>query len=302
MPAPGPGDTAIGVDVGGTRIRVARIDGEGSILDRVIEPVQPGREGFSAQLLRLIGQMRRPQDRAIGIGIPGRVDGQGGAVLSAGYLDIAGLDLPRLLSAGTGLPVRVENDAMMALIAEANARPGHGGGLVMMITVGTGIGGAALQGGAPCYGSGQAGQFGHIVVAADGPACNCGRVGCVETLSSGTALRRLMAQAGLPEGTGIEALFARADKGEQPAADILAAWSRPMQRALETLVSVADPALIVIGGGLGQDMVRALDGLETRSAWFPVPFEAARLGDDAGVIGAGLRALATAPERAGART
>ncbi len=292
MPAREAAETALGVDVGGTRIRVGRISRTGEILERKIEPVQSGREAFAGQVLRLLDDMRHQADTAVGIGIPGRVRGESGEVISAGYLDIAGLDLVGLIFGETGLPVRIENDAMMALIAEMHVRPGSCEDLVMMVTVGTGIGGAALQNRRPWHGGGHAGQFGHIVVAADGPRCNCGRCGCVETLSSGTALRRLISEASLPEGTRSEDLFAAAAAGDDRAASLLRIWAAPMQRALETLVSVADPALILIGGGLGADMSRALAGLACRSPWFAVPCEAARLGDDAGVIGAGLHAMA----------
>ena len=79
--------------------------------------------------------------------------------------------------------------------------------------------------------------------------------------------------------------------------DLLARWARPLQRAIETLVAVADPQLVIVGGGLGAEMVRALERLPKRGRWFVAPVEAARLGDDAGVIGAGLRALAL-PARA----
>ncbi|NDW04781.1 ROK family protein [Jiella pacifica] len=290
-------ETAIGIDVGGTRIRVARIDASGDLTARVIEPVQPDRSGFVAQLSRLVGGFRTDGDVAVGIGIPGRVLGHRGEIVSAGYLDIAGLDLPALIAAETGLPARIENDATMALLAEANARRGDTSGLTFMVTVGTGIGGAAIDGGAPWYGGGISGQFGHIVVAEAGPSCNCGRTGCVETFSSGTALGRLIAEAGLDAQTKAEDLLVRAENGETACSDLLARWARPLQRAIETLVAVADPQLVIVGGGLGGEMVRALERLPKRGRWFAMPVEAARLGDDAGVIGAGLRALALpAPE------
>ncbi len=281
----GPENT-LGVDVGGTRIRAARIGPDGRILARIIEPVRPGREGFSRQILRLIATLRDDATAAVGIGIPGRVDGQGQKILSAGYLDIAGLDLCALIR-GTGLPARIENDAAMALIAEAHAREDCGAGLVLMLTIGTGIGGAALLDGRPWHGGGVAGQFGHIVVAPDGPVCKCGRRGCVETFSSGSALGRLIAAAGWPAGTRAADLL---DRDDDTAAALLADWAAPMLRALETLVAVTDPKLIVIGGGLGAEMVAALARLPAVDRWFGLPVAPARLGDDAGVIGAGLAA------------
>lgn len=296
-------DTAIGVDVGGTRIRVARIARGGTLggilQDRVSEPVQQDRDGFAAQIIRLINATRDDSCRAVGIGIPGRIDGTAQTIKSAGYLDIAGMDLPTMIARETGLPARIENDAMMALLAEGDARPDGATGLIMMLTVGTGIGGAALENGAPWYGGGISGQFGHIVVSADGPRCNCGRVGCVETLSSGTALGQLIAKAGLPGTIRAEELHARALAGDDTATKLLNEWARPFLRAIETLVSIADPRLVIIGGGLGVDMARALERLPRQDKWFNLPIEAALLSDDAGVIGAGLCALSThAPAKA----
>ncbi|MCB8836314.1 ROK family protein [Aurantimonas sp. VKM B-3413] len=295
-------ETALGVDVGGTRIRVARIDRAGRILERIVEPVRADRAGFQEQLARLTGELRAPSDTAVGIGIPGRVDGHSGTILSAGYLDIAGLDLAGLIAERTGLPCRIENDATMALIAEMRARVSGPSGLVAMFTIGTGIGGAMLQDGRPWYGGGLSGQFGHIVVADDGPPCNCGRTGCVETFSSGTALGRLIAQDGLPETTRAGDLLARAKGGDSQAADLLERWARPLFRAIETIVSVTDPNLVLIGGGLGAEMTRALARLPSRSRWFSLPIEAAVLGDDAGVVGAGICGLDTLPNSEGGAT
>lgn len=286
---------AIGVDVGGTRMRVARISRSGDLLDRVVEPVRQDQDGFLEQLLRLVGTMRSDDDTAIGIGIPGRVDGRSGEIRSAGYLQIAGLKLAELVARTTGLPCRVENDATMALQAEGHARPDGSHGLIAMMTVGTGIGGAVIDGGSPWYGGGLSGQFGHIVVAEGGPLCNCGRIGCVETLSSGSALGRLIAEADLPRETRAEDLLARAEAGDDMAADLLDRWASPLKRAIESLVAIVDPRLVLIGGGLGAEMTRAIERLPKHGKWFALPIEAASLGDSAGVIGAGVRALQAVP-------
>ena len=283
---------AIGVDVGGTRIRVARIMPDGTAHDRRIEPVERSREGFAAQLARLVAAAREPATTAVGIGIPGRV--RDGAILSAGYLDIAGLDVAALCA---GLPARIENDATMALVAEARVagtRAGRGD-LVAMLTVGTGIGGAVVVDGRPWHGGGLAGQFGHLVVAAEGPRCRCGRTGCVETLSAGPAFARIAATHGLDEhrieGGGIDRVLERAGAGHAASIAALDEWARPFARAIGTLVAAIDPRLVLVGGGLGAAMVRALARHPEPSDWFGVPVEAAALGDDAGVIGAGLAAL-----------
>ena len=191
------------------------------MIDKISEPVRRDRDGFARQLLRLVAEMRERGTVGIGIGIPGRVDGARGAIWSAGYLDIAGLNLPVLCAEATGLAARVENDATMALIAEAGHRRNGEKGVIAMMTVGTGIGGAILKDGAPWHGGGFAGQLGHIVVAEDGPPCNCGRTGCVETLSSGTALGNIVAHTGLDRTLSAEDLFVRAAEGDEIAANIL---------------------------------------------------------------------------------
>lgn len=278
------GRTSLGLDVGGTRIRAARITPEGEIIDRLIEPVIPDRAGFIKQVLRLIDTQRDETTQTVGIGIPGRVIGTSGIVQTTGYLSIDDLCLAHLVTVTTKLPCRVQNDAAMALIAEGRGTTG----LVAMITVGTGIGGALLRDGSPLYGNGLAGQFGHIVVAPDGPLCNCGRRGCVETFSAGPALGNLIAAAGLPAGTTAAALLNAADNGDDLAETIMTNWATPMERALQTVVAVVDPSQVIFGGGLGIDMARALLRIATPNRWFERPIVAARLGDDAGVIGAGL--------------
>ena len=289
-----PSDTAVGIDVGGTRVRAGRIARDGSLSGHVIEPVVADRQGFTRQVLRLIAAARDTTSAAIGIGIPGRVDPASGVIRSAGFIDLAEFDLGRRVADETGLPVRVENDATMALLAEAHARPEGAAGVILMMTVGTGIGGAILADGAPWHGGGISGQFGHVVVSADGETCNCGRVGCVETFSSGTALGRLIAEAGLASATGAEELWRAAEAGDAASRAVLERWASPFRRALETLVAVVDPGVILVGGGLGREMVRALELLPPPSGWFGLPVEAARLGDRAGVVGAGLAALARA--------
>lgn len=294
MSTPRGGEAALGVDIGGTRIRVARIARSGSILHRLVEPVMQERRAFVDQLVALLARLRTGSERAVGIGVPGRVDASRGAIVSAGYLDIAGLDLAAVVRRELGLACRVENDATMALVAEAARRTDGAQGVIMMITVGTGIGGAVSVDGEPWYGGGFAGQFGHVCVSDDGPPCKCGRRGCVETFSSGTALGRLMAEAGFARAMRAANLIAAARGGDAVARQVLASWAEPMRRAIESLVAMADPRLVLLGGGLGRQMTEALAAGQGASGWFARPVAAATLGDDAGVIGAGLRAFACA--------
>lgn len=286
------GATALGIDVGGTNVRIAEIDASGRILSRHAERVTNGRDAFSNRLAELVASCRSPNVGAIGIGIPGRVNAAAGLVLSAGYLDIGGLPLAAWLGAATGLPVVVENDCSMALIAECAVGAARGAENVVMFTIGTGIGGAIVQGGRPLHGHATAGQLGHITVRPGGERCNCGRHGCVETTSSGTSLGRLIREAGLAPDTTVEALFARSEAGDRVAEAVLRAWAEPMRDAATSMAAAFDPDLIVFGGGLGDAMVRALGQLPPETSWYSYDIRAAALGDDAGVIGGGLWALA----------
>ncbi len=282
--------TALGIDVGGTNLRVAEVDAAGRIRSRHAERVTKGREAFMARLVDIAAK-RGPDVGAIGIGMPGRVDAAAGLVLSAGYLDLGGLPLSGLLGAATGLPVVVENDCTMALIAECAVGAARGAANVVMFTVGTGIGGAIAQNGRPVHGRATAGQLGHITVRPGGDLCNCGRRGCVETTSSGTALGRHIREAGLTVDTGVDDLFAAADAGNTIAEAVLSAWAAPMRDAATSMAAAFDPDVILFGGGLGAAMVRAFKRLPPEESWYRYDIRAAELGDDAGVIGAGLCAL-----------
>ena len=285
------GATALGIDVGGTNLRIAEVDAAGRILSRHAERVTDGRDAFPSRLTELIAGCRSPKVEAIGIGIPGRVDAAAGLVLSAGYLDIGGLPLAARLATATGLPVVVENDCSMALLAECAIGAARGVENVVMFTIGTGIGGAIVQNGRPLHGHATAGQLGHITVRPGGERCNCGRRGCVETTSSGTSLGRLIREAGLAAETTVESLLARSEAGDDVASAVLRAWAEPMRDAATSMTAAFDPDLVVFGGGLGGAMVRALGRLPTENSWYGREVRAAALGDDAGVIGGGLRAL-----------
>jgi glucokinase len=290
---------AVGIDVGGTNLRAALVDADGRVLERVNERVQKGREAFAHRIEEIVRALDRSAVRPVGIGLPGRIDVRANAAVTAGYLDIAGLPFPEMLGAERGRVVRLDNDAAMALRAEMMVGAAHGLSNVVMFTIGTGIGGAVALDGRLVHGHAFAGQLGHITVdASGGELCNCGRRGCVETTSSGSALGRLLVKADLPHGTTARDLIARAREGDDQSLDILRTWANPLQFAIETIVAVVDPELVVIGGGLGRDAASALALAPRPASWFNRPIVAARLEDDAGVIGAALCALEAAAGRA----
>jgi glucokinase len=292
-PVPGgdPRPVTIGVDIGGTNVRAARIEENGRIAGHI--KVRTDSMPSVADLVEdLVRQLISDDVVAVGIGIPGRLDRDGTAVLSAGYVDLAGIQLGELLGARIGRPVTLDNDAHMALVAELAVGAARGADHVVMFTIGTGIGGAIADSRRVLRGRGNAGQLGHLTVDPSGPECKCGRRGCAEVYASGTALTEYVREAGMPQGTTIERLLETHGK-DVAAAAVLGRWVTAWRHAIDTAVAALDPDLVVLGGGLGAAAAMALGVLSpTTSPWFRCPVVAATLGDDAGVIGAGLRAFA----------
>jgi glucokinase len=283
--------TAVGVDVGGTRIRAARIDAAGAVLARLEQPTAGAPEPVCAQIEDLVRALDDATVEAVGIGVPGRVDIRHNRMMSGGYVDLSGIDLGNILGKTFGRPVVLDNDGNMALLAEHAVGAARSAGTAVMFTIGTGIGGAVLAEGRILRGKAAAGQLGHLTVDKNGARCLCGRRGCVETTSSGTALADHLAAAGLPTATSVDRLLEEARKGSEAARSVLAAWAGPMRFAVDTAIAALDPDVVVLGGGLGAAMHEALAEIPVEAVWYRCPVAPAMLGDRAGVIGAGLAAL-----------
>ena len=281
---------AIGIDIGGTNLRAARVGEGGRVLARLAEPISRNAETVVARLMDLCREFDGPDVGAIGVGVPGRVDARRREVLSGGYVDLRGCDLVRRMEDALGKPVAIDNDCSMHLVAEMAFGAAKDCANAIMFTIGTGIGGALALDGRIAHGAATAGQFGHITVEAEGQPCACGRRGCVETTSSGTALARHVAQAGLPVGTRVEALLVAAEQGDPVAMRVLDRWAGPLRSAIDSMVAAVAPDVVVLGGGLGVAASAALAHAPALSPWYQCPVEPARLGDDAGVIGSALAA------------
>jgi glucokinase len=280
---------AIGIDIGGTRLRAARVR-DGVIEARATSDSSRDPQEVLATCLRLIAQVMAKDVTSLGIGVPGQVVGATRRVLSGGYVDLSGFDVAAEVEAATGLTVTIENDATMALLGEAAHGAGRGLQNLVMLTIGTGIGGAILENGRVLRGRGSAGQLGHICIDTNGRTCVCGRTGCVETVSSGTAFGVHLAEAGLPANTRAEELLASSDP---EARAVIHAWASPLRAAIDTLITTCNPDCVIIGGGAGPAAIAALATLPERTSWFAAPVVVAELGDDAGVIGAAAAAVQT---------
>jgi glucokinase len=285
--------SAIGIDIGGTRLRAACVT-DGAITARASAPSSRDPEEVVARCLALVAEVRSAAATALGIGVPGQVQAGSRKVLSGGYVDLSGFDFAARIEAGTGLPVVIENDGTMALLGEVALGAARGQRNVVMLTIGTGIGGAILENGHVLRGRGSAGQLGHLCIDIAGRDCVCGRRGCVETVSSGTAFATHLAEAGLPPETRAEDLLRRDDAHARAVID---AWARPLRAAIDSLIATCNPDCVVIGGGAGPAAAAALATVPARASWFAAPVVTALLGDDAGVIGAAMAALSARPRK-----
>lgn len=280
---------AIGIDIGGTNIRAARVGVDGTIHDRRAVPTNRNPAACLDICLKLIAALRDEGTVSIGAGVPGQVDFDRQVALSGGYVDLSSLPFAESLGTTTGLPVTIDNDANMALVGEARVGAAQGFQDAVLFTIGTGIGGAILEKGRILRGRGTAGQLGHLTVVPNGRSCVCGRRGCVETESSGTAFGIHLAEAGLPPHLRAQDLF---DLVDSPAArTVLKRWSTPLRAAIDTMITAVAPEIVLIGGGAGAGAMAALEAIPAAQSWFSASVVAAALGDDAGVIGAALASL-----------
>jgi glucokinase len=302
----------IGVDLGGTHLRVARVDGVGAILagTRVRTDREGGPLAVAAQIEQLVASLRDDVTVAVGVGIPGAFDRATGTVLGIPALPgWAGMNLVARLQDSTGLPCILENDATAAAIGEWRAGAGQGCAHFVYITISTGIGAGVIVDGRVLLGArGLAGEIGHCRIADASDPCSCGQIGCWEAVASGTALGRRAARVAEADPTGLMARLAAG--GQVTAAHVGQAARAGDARALELLAEEAvwlgyglvnaqhlyAPERIVIGGGLSilldlmADEIAAVVRDRTLPGFPEAPILRAALGDDAGTIGAALQA------------
>jgi glucokinase len=309
------GPEAIGVDLGGTKMLVGVVDGEGSVLHRRVGVAAGLDEDGVLDLLESelrLALEARPGVSAIGLGVPCTIDRARGTCVAAANLPLHDQPLRADFSERLGLPVFLDNDANAAVIAEHRRGAAVGATNVVMLTLGTGIGGGLIIDGQPYRGSTGAGaELGHVVVDIHGPPCqgNCPNRGCIESLASGTALAREAAEAAerepasalgravaegrTPDGRLVTEL---AQAGDAVSAGLLELIGRRLGAALSGLANSFDPDVIVIGGGVmaAGELILAPAREEMRqralSPQNETPVRPAAFGPDAGMIGAAIMA------------
>lgn len=251
----------IGIDLGGTKIELVALGPGGEVIWR--ERVPTPKDDYEATILAMRDLVLRAEDQlgdrgSVGVAIPGTISTRTGLVKNANSTKLIGHPLDKDLSTAVGRPVRVANDANCFVLSEATDGAGKGAHTVFGIIAGTGVGGGVAVDGHILVGAnGIAGEWGHNPLPRPshdeipGPACYCGKRGCIEAWQSGPAMARQF-----EEHTG-RALAATeiaeaAENGDAAAKALMEAFYDRFARAISTVVNIIDPDVVVFGGGLSK--------------------------------------------------
>jgi glucokinase len=313
-------DLVIAVDLGGTQLRVVACSGGRQISARHAEATKAS-EGLESVLGRMVAAIRAVGEqagwdrvKAIGVSAPGPLDPWRGTILWApnlpGWKDVP---LGERLSQAVDRPVFLGNDANLAALAEHRHGAGQGYADMVYLTVSTGIGGGVISDGRLIIGrKGLGAEVGHMTVEAHGPVCNCGNIGCLETMASGTALARQAREivaagirtriadlvGGDAERVTAKVIHDAADDGDPVAVDLWRKAGVYLGVGIVNLMYLFGPGVIVIGGGLTKagDLLLAPMRVTVRQRikevyWRECPIIPPVLGDDVSLIGAATWAL-----------
>lgn len=312
--------SAVGLDLGGTKILGVLLDSRtGTVLaERKVPNPRADAPALVSAFRDLIEELASsgPPLGSIGIGLAGLVDLNGVLRYGPNVPGIVDFAVAERLRSVFAVPVAVRNDAVMALQAELDRGAGIGHDNVLLVTQGTGIGGAIAVNGQIAPGSnGFAGEPGHMLVQRNGHRCACGQRGCWEAYASGAGLINLWHDV-RAEGRGLDILrraggsaaqvkgehvSAAAGAGDRDAVEIFERFSSWVAQGLGSLVTLLDPDVVILGGGLAKANEHFLAGVQDQMHLFvlgadhrpPVPVVGAKLGETSGAVGAALTGIAS---------
>lgn len=306
----------IGIDLGGTNVAAGLVDGEGKLLGKASVPCPRGDEAIADAIAEAARQAAKAAGvevsaaHSVGLASPGTIDPEKGIVLHAFNLGMDNVPLADMVTQRLGLPTVLENDANAAALGEFVSGAGVGHKSLVAVTLGTGVGSGAVLEGKLYTGFNYAGmESGHTVIRRGGRECTCGRKGCWEAYASATGLIRSTreameahpdsalwkAAATLEEVNG-KTVFDAAQAGDAVAQEVLDEYVEDLACGLANLINILQPEVLCIGGGVskqGENLMKpvraALDREEfTRDSARRTKVCEARLGNDAGIIGAAL--------------
>lgn len=292
---------SIGVDLGGTNLRAAAISENGEILEKISgkTDLSGGRDAvlddIAGRILELRERLAGQELAGVGIGVPGFIRMAEGVIVGSNNLpELEGVPVRDEIERRLGSAVILENDANAAALGEKWMGAGRDVEDLVLLTLGTGIGGGIISGGRVLHGFvGMAGEIGHITVVPNGNPCGCGNHGCLEKHASATAVEAMAYLMGLGEGLSAKDVFELAEKGEPLARAAFARMGAALGQALAALINIFNFPLYLLSGGL----LPAWDyfapamfaEIETRSfTWrhTKTRVERAILGNEAGLYGA----------------
>ncbi|QGF23425.1 ROK family glucokinase [Raineyella fluvialis] len=303
----------IGVDIGGTKIAAGVVTASGQIWARTMRATDPADpDQIEAAVADAVAELvaQYPEVTAVGAAAAGFVGPDRTTMLFAPNIAWRNHPLGARLAERIGLPVVIENDANAAAWAEYRFGNGRGAANMVMLTLGTGLGGAVICDGHLVRGAfGAAAELGHMTIVPDGHYCGCGQEGCWEAYSSGTALAKLARNVAVADPEGARPMLAIADgepltgahvtaaarQGDPVATGLLVRFGRYLGLGVATLAAVVDPGLVVVGGGIAAaagDLIlpAAREGflakLSGRGFRGELDIVTAALANDAGLIGA----------------
>jgi glucokinase len=313
---------AIGVDLGGTKIEIARVDVEGRLSQRLRRPtnIQRGPAAVKAEIVAAVRDLQQGASSrlvGVGVGVAGQVDSKRGMVRFAPNLAWRDESLQPDLKQALGLPVVIVNDVRAATLGEWLYGAGQGCNDLICLFVGTGIGGGVVSGGQLLSGcSNTAGELGHITIDMHGPSCHCGNRGCLEALAGGWAIARqakeavianpvagasLLKMAGGHSDAITAEVVAQAAKASDPLAlDLIDHVAQALIAGVVSLVHAFNPCRLILGGGVIEGLPELIGRVERgmrqqalAAASEPLQVLPARLHNDAAVVGAAALALQT---------
>lgn len=292
----------IGVDIGGTDTKIGLVDIHQKLLVSEVMPTnanRPAEEVISEigqRVLGLLDAQGIPMDQCVGVGIgvPGTVDRKNGVVRYSNNICWEQVELAKEISKYLPIPVRIANDADCAALGEAVAGAGRECQDVIMMTLGTGVGGGIILDGEIYEGKGIGGsEIGHMVIVENGEPCTCGRRGCLETYASATALKRDAKRATGKDLTPKE-IFNGAENGDAVLQQVVESYIRRLGVGIVNVVNIFRPQLVLLGGGVsvqGETLLSPLREMMKEGCFGgekgELPeIEIAALGNKAGMIGA----------------
>lgn len=306
----------VGIDIGGAFVRIGLVDVHQKLLAEAVIPTGAVRckemqetasdvmgetaeaviERIGKQALALLEEQGISIDQCVGVGIgvPGTIDRKRGIVRYSNNIKWRQVPLARLMGEYLPLPIQVANDADCAALGEAVAGAGRECQDVIMITLGTGVGGGIILDGEIHEGKGIGGsELGHMVIAENGEPCTCGRRGCLEAYASASALMR-NAKKVSGKDMAPEEIFAEAKEGDEKLREVVGQYIRRLGVGIVNIVNIFRPQLVLLGGGAsvwGEELLEPLRGMAREGCFGGADgelpeIETASLGNQAGIIGA----------------